>query len=106
MDFQEHTDIKSLYSKESFIGTQVTVCGWIRHFRLSGGKGKEIAFVRLYDGSCQNTLQIIFAFVDLPEDRKDYLDEMFKRGKSGMSLKVVGLLKKSPAKGQTIELQA
>lgn len=104
---QNYTDIKFLYNKpEEWIGKVTTVKGWIKFFRVSGGKGKSIAFVRLSDGSCLETLQIIYDVKSLPEAQKEYFDDLLKKGKTGMSIMTTGLVVKSPAKGQPIEMQA
>jgi len=104
---QNYTDIKFLYSKpEEWIGKITTVKGWIKFFRVSGGKGKSIAFVRLSDGSCLETLQIIYDVKSLSETQKEYFDDLLKKGKTGMSIMTTGLVVKSPAKGQPIEMQA
>ena len=98
---QTHTDIKDLYSKpEEYIGTTVTVNGWIKTFRSSGGKGKTLGFARLSDGSCLQTLQIIYDVKTLTDDT------IFKKGKTGVSIMTTGLIVKSPKTGQPIEMQA
>lgn len=98
--------IKQLYADTSLLNQKIEVSGWVRHIRTSGGKGREICFVRLYDGSCNPTLQVICAVQDLPDDNKNYFEDLFKRGKSGISLKIRGVLSPSPSKGQTVELHA
>lgn len=104
---QKHTDITELYSHpEKWIGQVTTVCGWIRFFRISGGKGKSMAFVRLSDGTCLQTLQILYDTKSLPEENKTYFDDILKRGKTGMSIKTIGLIVKSPKAEQPIEMQA
>jgi asparaginyl-tRNA synthetase len=99
--------VKRLYEDyDPLLDTQVKVCGWIRMFRISGGKGKQTVFVRLYDGSYIDTIQIIFSVNSLSSEKKDYFDDIISRGKVGMSIEVVGKLVKSPATEQPIEIQA
>ena len=94
---QSHIDIKDLLTiPDQFIDKIITVKGWIRHFRKSGGKGKYIGFVRLYDGTCVGTLQIIYDMKSLADDNKGYFDDLFKRGIHGMCLMTTGLIVKSP----------
>jgi asparaginyl-tRNA synthetase len=100
---QSYTDISDLYSTpQDFIQKVVTVNGWIKLFRISGNKNKKIAFIRLSDGSTIQTLQIIIDTSTKPT----YFDELIQKGKTGMSLQVIGLIVESPAKGQPIEMQA
>jgi asparaginyl-tRNA synthetase len=85
--------IKDVLS-ESYIGKPVTVCGWVRSRRES----KEFAFLVLSDGSAQETLQLVipgeaFAFRQL------------HRCNTGTAVKVNGILKESPAKGQKYEME-
>ena len=104
---QTYTDIKELYTQsDQWIGKITTVCGWIKLFRVSGGKGKSIGFVRLSDGSNLETLQIIYDTKLLSEDNKEYFNDLIKRGKTGMSIMTTGLIVKSPKPKQPIEMQA
>jgi asparaginyl-tRNA synthetase len=101
---QSYTDIKDLFSNaDTWTGQVTTVCGWVKTFR---GSSKDLAFVSLKDGSCLQHLQIIFSKKSLPDDQKGHFDDLFSKGNTGMSLKVVGKIVKSPGKGQTIEMQA
>lgn len=104
---QSYTDIKELYShSDEWIGKITTVCGWIQFYRSSGGKGKNIGFVKMKDGSCLSHLQVIFSQKDLPQYEQNKFDELYAKAKTGVSLKVVGLIVKSPKQGQPIEMQA
>jgi asparaginyl-tRNA synthetase len=76
-------------------GEAVTVCGWVRTKRESKG----FAFVALSDGSSQETLQIVVsaesaAFNSLPACN------------TGAAVRVLGMLRESPAKGQRLEVEA
>ena len=43
----KHTDIVDIFSGKIAIGTDVTVCGWVRTFRDS----KTMAFLEVNDGT-------------------------------------------------------
>lgn len=104
---QTYVDVKDLYYKpDEFIGKCITVNGWLKHFRKSGGKSKSIGFARLSDGSCVQTLQIIYDVKTLSIDNETYFDDILKRAKTGMSITTTGLIVKSPKPGQPIEMQA
>ena len=74
----EHLDIKQVFNDAALIGTDVTVCGWVRTARDS----KNVAFIELNDGTTLNHLQIV---VD-KEKGVAYENAM----KLGCSLKVIG----------------
>ena len=97
---QRYTDIKDLYQNpDKWIDKVTTVFGWIKTARISGGKGKRLCFVKLSDGSYLQHLQIIF------DEKTGMSDEIFGTTGAGVSLSVTGLIIKSPAKGQPIEMQ-
>ncbi len=80
----------------SGLGEDISVHGWVRTKRSS----KSVTFVELNDGSCMNSLQVIFAedtMVPAPE---------IERMQTGASLEVTGKLAESPGGRQTLELQA
>jgi asparaginyl-tRNA synthetase len=95
-----------LNNYENYIEKMVLVSGWIKFFRVSGGKGNQIGFVKLNDGTGLKQLQIIFDVANLSEESKEYFDDIYKKGMTGMSIKVYGKIVKSPAKGQPIEMIA
>ena len=74
-------------------GTSLTVCGWVRSKRVS----KNFAFVVLNDGSSQQDLQLV---VDGSSPAFSTLEEI----STGASLRVDGVLKASPGKGQAWEM--
>ena len=76
----KHTDIQVLRSDASYIGTEVTVCGWVRTSRDS----KNVAFLELNDGTSLKHLQIVLDKETMP-DVSAYMP-------IGTSLKVVGIL--------------
>src|SRR2546426_8520845 len=81
----------------SAIGKQVLLQGWVRTRRDSKA---GFSFLELNDGSCQGNVQVI-AEAALP----NYEAEVKKLG-TGCSVTIEGLVKASPAKGQTTEVQA
>lgn len=88
------TKISNLTSSQ--IDKTVTVAGWVRTLRVQ----KNFSFIEVYDGSCFKTLQVI-ADEALPN-----YHEVVANLSTGASLKIVGILVKSPKSEQTFELQA
>jgi len=81
--------------------TTITVCGWIESMRT---QGQDFAFIKLNDGSCVRSLQII---VDTSRVQDvTLLDNIFKRGTKGTSIQVSGNVVSSPKKEQKTELVA
>ena len=74
----KHTDIKSVFEDKSFLGKEVTVCGWVRTSRDS----KSVAFIELNDGTSLKHIQVV---VDKASDIS--LDEALKLG---TALRVTG----------------
>ncbi|MHB1425065.1 MAG: asparagine--tRNA ligase [Gemmataceae bacterium] len=79
------------------IGRQVRLQGWVRTRRDSKG---GFSFLEINDGSCQGNVQII-AESSLPNYQSEIL-----RLTVGCSVKVDGVVRASPAKGQPTEVQA
>lgn len=71
---------------------KIIVMGWVRTFRNN-------QFVSLNDGSSHTNLQIVLPLGNFDED-------VLKRITTGAALKVQGVLKPSPGKGQRVELHA
>ena len=89
-------DVKEIYEqKESLIGKEVEVSGWIRNHR----KQKEFGFIDFADGTCFKHLQVVY------DNTNDNFLEIQKYH-IGSAIKVKGLLVKSEGKGQDIELKA
>lgn len=78
------------------VGETVTICGWLRTRRDSGG----LSFLEINDGSCLANLQVI------AEDQLDNYESEVKKLSTGCSLRVQGALVASPAKGQAVEVRA
>ena len=77
-------------------GTKVYIAGWVRTRRDTG----SFSFLEVNDGSCLANIQVI-----ADKTLKNYNSEV-KRLTAGCSVTVKGELKKSPAKGQSVEIQA
>jgi len=75
---------------------QIVIEGWVRTCRNSG----SLCFIELTDGSCLAGIQVI-----AESALKNYADEI-RHISTGTAVKVVGILVESPAKGQTVEVQA
>ena len=89
-------DIKEIYEKkESLIGKEIEVSGWIRNHR----KQKEFGFIDFSDGTCFKHLQVVY---DNTND--NFLD--IQKYHIGSAIKVKGLLVKSEGKEQDIEVKA
>ena len=80
----KHTDIRELFvDTEKYVGTSVTVCGWVRTARDS----KNVSFLEINDGTCFRNLQIVI-------DKGNTPDLVYDSGNMpvGTSLKAVGTL--------------
>ena len=75
---------------------EVIVEGWVKTKR----EAKNIVFLQVNDGSCFTSIQIAF-----DRSNKSY-EDVLKKIATGCSCKVVGSLQPSPAKGQSVEVQA
>ena len=89
----KHTDIKAILTDSAYIGTQVTVCGWVRTSRDS----KNMAFIELNDGTSLSHLQIV---ID-----KSKLSEISAFMPGGTAIKVVGTVVKG-AVNNAVEVNA
>ena len=88
-DYAEYSKISesSTYSKEW------VVQGWVRDFRSQ----TDNAFVSIYDGSTSETFQLVCS-----RDKISNFDSL--ENLRGSSVKAIGMVIKSPAKGQIIEM--
>ena len=80
---------------EEYLDHVIQVCGWARTTREAG---KAFMFIELYDGSCDNTLQIV-----VDATMPNYAD--VRTCKVSASFRFKGKLIRSQAKGQKFELQ-
>ncbi len=87
--------IKTLLDGSS-VGSEVTVAGWIRTRRDSSG----FSFLEVNDGSSLANIQVI------AEKGLVNYERQVKKLSTGCSLVVKGVLKESPAKGQSVEILA
>lgn len=78
------------------LGTTIEIKGWLKTKRDSKG----FSFLEVNDGSCLASLQVI-----ADQDLANYETEIHTLT-TGCSLRVVGDLTESPAKGQEVELKA
>ena len=76
----KHIDVKDIFGDTSFIGREVTVCGWVRTSRDS----KNVSFLEINDGTTLKHLQVV---ID-KEKISDYDAAM----KLGSSVKVIGVI--------------
>ncbi len=89
------TRIKNII-KQKPVDQHITVAGWVRTKRDTG----SFSFVEINDGSCLANLQII-----ADEKLANYSSQIKQLG-TGASVVIEGMLQKSPAKGQEVEVQA
>jgi len=90
----QHTRIKTLLTTTK-PGESVTVKGWVRSRRGN----KHVQFIALNDGSCQSTIQVV---VDLEK----FDAESLRAVTTGACIRATGQLAESPARGQSVEIQA
>lgn len=87
----KHIDVKEVLASPQLVGSEVTVCGWVRTSRNS----KSVAFVEVNDGTSLKNVQIV---VDKTND-PDY-----KEPRVGTSIKAVGTA--AAGRGGTVEINA
>ena len=88
-----------LSAGEAAVGRTVTVCGWLKTTR-EGGAGTLI-FAALNDGSCFDSVQVI-----CEKGLSEGFEALSTCGGTGASVRCEGIVVKSPAKGQAIEVKA
>ena len=92
----ELTTVKQLFDdREAFLGKEVRVGGWIRSIRDS----KAFGFIVLNDGTCFDTLQIVY------HDTMENFAEICKLN-GGAAILVKGTLVATPEAKQPFEIQA
>ncbi|MBT8334884.1 MAG: asparagine--tRNA ligase [Desulfobacterales bacterium] len=82
--------------KEPPTGQKVIITGWIRTRRDASG----FSFLEINDGSCLANVQVI------AEGTLDNYEKEVKKLSTGCSVEISGVLKDSPAKGQSVEILA
>lgn len=82
---------------EEHLEKPILVHGWVRTRRDSKA---GISFIELNDGSCLRNLQVVV------ESKGPVPEEVLEDVSTGCSVSVEGTLKKSPGKGQSVELAA
>jgi asparaginyl-tRNA synthetase len=89
----KHTSVKHLLSNhESFMGSTVTVCGWVTTVRAN-------RFITIHDGASLYTLQLV---ADLENKA---LQDVVGSLSRGCSVKAVGKVVESAGKGQVIDIE-
>ena len=89
-------DIKTIYtSPKEFDGQEITVAGWVRSARGNGSFG----FLDLHDGTCLNTMQIVFT-----NKLKNY--SIIEKINTGSSIMCKGKIVLTPENKQPFEMQA
>jgi asparaginyl-tRNA synthetase len=79
---------------ESYLDKEITLCGWIKNHR----KQANFGFIALNDGTCLNSLQVVY------DNKLINFDDITKLH-IGSSIEVTGTLVKSVGAGQTYELK-
>ena len=92
----KRTMVRELLASQDY-DAEVTVGGWVKTRRDSKA---GISFIEINDGSCFANLQVI-----APATLPNYATDICKLY-TGASVSVTGLLRKSPAKGQAVEVEA
>ena len=90
----KHEDIKKILTEPSYIGQNVTICGWVRTIR----KSKNVCFVELNDGTSLKNLQLVVD-TNVPEN-----SQFFNSLTVGSSIAVTGQLVNSMNMNQAVEL--
>ena len=77
----KHIDVKEVFENEALVGTDVTVCGWVRTSRDS----KTMAFMELNDGTTFKHIQIVI-------DKNEFNDaaSLGEAMKLGAAVRVIG----------------
>lgn len=92
----ELVEVRELYrNKEQYVGKRITVGGWIRSVRDS----KTFGFIVLHDGTCFDTLQVVY------HDNLNNFAEISKLN-VGSAIIVTGELVETPEAKQPFEIQA
>ncbi len=110
--------LKNYFENETkYLNQNITIYGWIESMRT---QGQSFAFIKLNDGSCVESIQIIVetntntSTKEEAEETKnicdsqnlDAFDNIFRRGTKGVSLKVEGKIVESPKSNQNTEMVA
>jgi len=81
---------------DSILGQEVSIKGWVKTIRNQ----KTFSFIELNDGSTLSNLQVV-----VDQSVPDY-SQVIGQISTGASVAVTGKVVESPAKGQTVEIQA
>ena len=92
----KRTPIRNVLA-DATVGETLTVAGWVRTLRTSGG---GFSFLAVNDGSCLATIQVV------ADGKLDNYDSEIVHLTAGCSVVATGALVESPAKGQRVEIHA
>jgi asparaginyl-tRNA synthetase len=93
--------IKDIYeSADSVIGTNITLWGHVRSIRTQSG----LTFITIYDGSHIKPFQAIVDSSKFETEKSKEIGDICGNIHSGSFIKIKGIIVKSPAKGQSIEM--
>lgn len=91
----EILDVKKLYEEiDRYMDQTVTLEGWIKNHR----KQKEFGFIDFYDGTCFQSVQIVY------HDQLELFDTIQKY-RVGSAIRVEGKVIASPGAGQAFEIE-
>lgn len=82
-------------NRESYLGKEVTLTGWIR----SNRDQKQFGFINLHDGTTFETIQVVY------EDSLPTFEQT-RKILTGTSVEVVGILEETPSGKQPFEIKA
>lgn len=88
--------IKEIKNNEELIGQTVTLCGWVRTVRDQ----KNFSFIEINDGSTLSNLQVIYEAISANYEM------IIKELSTGTSVLITGVVVKSPAAKQKVEIKA
>ncbi|MBS7020254.1 MAG: asparagine--tRNA ligase [Firmicutes bacterium] len=88
-------DVREVYEHlDQFMGKTVSLEGWIRNHR----KQKEFGFIDFYDGTCFESIQLIY-----DNQLSDF--DAIQKLRVGSAIQVTGVIEESPAQGQQFEIR-
>lgn len=79
---------------DDYMGKEIVLEGWIRNHR----KQKEVGFIDFYDGTCFESVQLVY------DNKLTDFDEIQKL-RVGSAIEILGTVSPSPAAGQPFEVQ-
>lgn len=89
----KHEDIKKVVTEKKYIGTNVTICGWVRSVRET----KNMVFIELNDGTCLSNIQLVI-------DKEKCLSYSKENCTIGSSLSASGVICNSQNNPDKVEM--